>query len=689
MDTVDPNTVPELDGDYYAYNVDDVVKGTLSKPKKFDWRKSGSLEADCMTCHLDPDAKRVTDANGVKPVAYNPRLRIFAKRVNGKVQAVSLGIYPGKDWQSAFNYSDPLSMSKTKFIPGKFYTDLYNPMADSRNYLRMPYVEGEGSHFTGLKAKRKFLGYFFRETASAGLMGWDNNQDGYPITYIKIVKKKNEFVPEVYYEVNEFDEDNEINIPMLSSKATEDGSNKWTRVCAQCHVGLKDPINGSFQVRTWGMGMKADIVKRGAILNLDPKTEKDPGYDVHIAAGLECTSCHAHGKPDSVDWEDYVTDANHDFLKGNDTGNHVRDDLDNNPAPKNCYDCHIKTGDGPDPADAHAAVFGSASAKHIEKIACQTCHVSHVRYWTFRTFDYSLGFSFNYDNRHFPNPKGGVMNVQLPPYYGPIPAYGMGNISWLVGHTETEDYATDQLAPVAYMEPDNNSDMYGQMYQHMTGKKGFDWKPILIWAKTAHGEQIIPANPITIQTWIDKTMKKILYPREINAAVKGIFHTKKGQSYALLITGAKIFDKTGFMGHPDMKPEISTLDDIKKMRAALIKVLKKEGEKNPDPALFLAAHYFKVSHGVLPADQALGANGTCTSCHGQNGEVENRVVTFSPNSIQGFDQGIKEGLIYLDSEANYMKPTDLDGDGQPDVLGAPQKEILEKTKAYLNEETEK
>ncbi len=689
MDTVDPNTVPKLDGDYYAYNVDDVVKGTLTKPKKFDWRKSGSLEADCMTCHLDPDAKRVTDANGVKPVAYNPRLRIFAKRVHGKVQAVSLGIYPGKDWQSAFNYSDPLSMSKTKFVPGKFYTDLYNPMADSRNYLRQPYVEGEGNHFTGLKAKRKFLGNFFRETASAGLMGWDNNQDGYPVTYVKIVKKKNEFVPEVYYEVNEFDEDNEINIPMLSSKATEDGSNKWTRVCAQCHAGVKDPINGSFQVRTWGMGMKADIVKRGAIINLDPKTEKDPGYDVHIAAGLECTSCHSRTKPDSVDWEDYVADANHNFLKGNDTGNHVRDDLDNNPPPKNCYFCHIKDGDGPDPSDAHAKVFGSASKKHIEEIACQTCHVSHVRYWTFRTFDYSLGFSFNYDNRHFPNPKGGVMDVMMQPYYGPIPAYGMGNISWLVNHTETDDYATDMLAPVAYMEPDKNNDMYGQMYQHMTGKKGFDWKPALIYAKTDRGEQIIPANPITIQTWIDKTMKKILYPREINAAIKGIFHTKKGQSYALLITGAKIFDKTGFMGHPDMKPEISTLDDIKAMRAALIKVLKKEGEKNPDPALFLAAHYFKVSHGVLPADQALGANGTCTSCHGENGEIENRVLTFTPNSIQGFDQGIKEGLIYLDSEVNYMKPTDLDGDGQPDVLGATQKEVLKATKAHLDEETKK
>ncbi len=689
MDTIDPNTVPDLDGDYYSYSTSETEHGTAQKPHKFDWRKTGSLEADCFTCHLDPDSKRVTDAQGIKPVAYNPRLRIFAKRVDGKVNAVSLGIYPGRGWQSAFNYSDPLSRNKAGFMPGKFYSDLENPMADSRNYMRQPYVEGEGDPYTGLQAKRKFLGHFFREAPSAGLMGWDNNQDGYPITYVKIVKGKKDFHTDVYYEVNEFDEDNEINIPMLSSKDTENGDNKWTRVCGQCHVGVTDPINHSLQVRTWGMGMKADIVKRGEIWNLDPKTEKDPGYDVHGAAGLECTSCHTNPRPDSLAWDDYVVDADHNFLKGNDTGNHVRDDLDNNPPPKNCYYCHITSGDGPDPSEAHQKLFGSAAKSHLDKIACETCHIARVRYWTFRTFDYSLGFSYNYDNRHFPNPRGGMMDVLMAPYYGPIPMYGMGNINWLVGHTETDDYATDKLAPVAYMLPDHPDDLYGKMYQHMSGQKGFEWEPALIYAHTLRGDQIIPANPITIQTWLDKTLNKVLYPRELNAAVKGIRMTPKGQRYALLITGDKIFDKTGFMGHPDMKPEISTLQDIKMMRKALQKILRKEGEKDPDPVLFIGAHYFKVSHNVLPADQALGANGTCTACHGKNGEIEDRILSFTSNTIQGFDEGIKNGLIFIDPEVNYIKPVDLDGDGHADVLGASQKEVLEKSKEELGKKPKK
>ena len=251
LDSVDPNKVPFLDGDYYSYTTKETSQGTWGKPHKFDWRQTGSLEVDCMTCHLDPDAKRIKDATGVKPFAYNPRLRIFAKRKLGKVQAVSLGIYPGIGWDSAFNYSDPLSRSKIAFQKGKFYADLDNPMTDARNYMRAPFVEGQGFNYVGLKAKREFLGHFFRWAPSAGLMGWDNNQDGYPVTYIKLVKKNNKFTPEVYYEASEFDEDNEIAVPMLSSRDTESGNFKWTRTCGRCHVGMKDPINGNFQVRTW------------------------------------------------------------------------------------------------------------------------------------------------------------------------------------------------------------------------------------------------------------------------------------------------------------------------------------------------------------------------------------------------------------------------------------------------------
>ena len=687
LDSVDSKSVPNLDGDYYTYFTSETEHGSWKNPHKFDWKKSGSLEGDCLICHLDPDAKRVTDATGIKPIGQNPRLRIFAKRKKGKVQEVSLGIYPGQGWQSAFTYSDPLSRSKIKFEKGKYYADLDNPMAEVRNYMHASYVEGQGDYYTDVRAKREFLGYFFRWSPSANLMGWDNNQDGYPVTYVKIVKQNKEFVPEVYYEVSEFDSDNEISIPILSSKATENGENKWTRTCGQCHVGTKDPINGFMRIRTWGIGLKADIVKRAELWNLDPKTEKDPGYDVHAAAGLECTSCHDRGKPNKVAWEDYVADANHNFLKGNDSGNMVRNDLDNNPPPKNCTYCHLKSGDGPDPTQAHEKMFGSATAAHMKEISCQACHISNIRYWTFRTYDYSLGFNYNFDNRHFPKPTGGMMDVMLPPYYAPAPFYGLGNGSLIVGQKNTDNISMDFVSPVANMNLDQPNDPYGMMYQKMTGMKGFNWAPPMYYWKGMKGNQIMVGNPVTVITWRDKTMNKILYPREFNAAVKGIFRDGKGRTYAKLITGDKIYDKTGYMGHPDMKPEISTLDDVQKMRKALIVILKKEGEKNPDPALYIAAHFFKMSHNVLPADQALGANGTCTVCHGKNGRIEDRIVVFSPNSIEGFKKGVKEGLILVDPEISFVKPIDLDGDGHADILGAEQKNILKATKAHLEKES--
>ena len=60
--------------------------------------------------------------------------------------------------------------------------------------------------------------------------------------------------------------------------------------------------------------MKADIVKCGEIWNLDPKSEKAPGYDVHATAGLECISCHSKEKPKGMERDDYVTAPNHNFL---------------------------------------------------------------------------------------------------------------------------------------------------------------------------------------------------------------------------------------------------------------------------------------------------------------------------------------------------------------------------------------
>ena len=684
LDSVDPDTVPPLHGDYYSYYTDETAQGALGRPHKFDWKKSGCLEADCLVCHIDPDKNRITDATGIKPAIYNPRLRIFAERKHGKAMALSIGIYPGKGWESAFCYSDPLPQNGESFLENGFYADLENPLAEVMNYLKAPFVEGQGKPYVMVPAKREFLGHFFRYSPSAALMGLDTNADGYPLTYLKLTKEKEEFVPHLFYETAEFDSENKISFHILGSSESGNGESKWTRVCAQCHVGIKDPINGSWRVRSWGARFKSDIVKRGEVWDIDPAAATDPGYDVHTDAGFDCVTCHARSKPDGVAFKDYVKAPDHNFLKGCDSGNSVRNDLDNNPPPKNCVSCHIDNDTGPNPEESHFDCFGPAAKTHFKEIACQTCHIPSVKYWSFRCFDYSLGLNYNYDSRNITEQNGSVTKIDLPAYYGPMVFYGTANTSRVVANMEKKGRAFDQLVPFTYIIPGRSDDAYGKRYKKISGRSDFDRFPVLYPFKGLRGNQIIIGNPVTVITWLDKTSGKILFPREINAAVKGLFLDKTAKKrFVGLITGKKIYDETGFLGQSDLRPEIKDKKDLLKMQKALIRVLKQEGERDPSPVLYIAAHYFKISHNVLPAEYALGSNGSCTACHGKNGRIMDRIVSFTPSCINGFEQLVKDGLVFVDPEIGYIKPIDLDKDGQYDILGAYQKEIIAAVKEHI------
>jgi len=88
--------------------------------------------------------------------------------------------------------------------------------------------------------------------------------------------------------------------------------------------------------------------------------------DVHLNAGLKCVDCHVAGM--SADNDLIRGKEVHQFGKGDDPGGHVRDDLDN--TMRTCSDCH------------NNGTLGAPSAKHawlpplhLEKIACQTCHI--------------------------------------------------------------------------------------------------------------------------------------------------------------------------------------------------------------------------------------------------------------------------------------------------------------------------
>ncbi|MDQ7838781.1 MAG: formate dehydrogenase subunit gamma [Thermodesulfobacteriota bacterium] len=88
--------------------------------------------------------------------------------------------------------------------------------------------------------------------------------------------------------------------------------------------------------------------------------------DVHIRAGLRCIDCHLTGSL-AVDKRIQGKEV-HQIGKGDDPGGLVRNDLDD--TMRTCADCHSK-GLLNAPVMKHRGL----PPRHLEKIACQTCHI--------------------------------------------------------------------------------------------------------------------------------------------------------------------------------------------------------------------------------------------------------------------------------------------------------------------------
>ncbi len=269
--------------------------------------------------------------------------------------------------------------------------------------------------------------------------------------------------------------------------------------------------------------------------------------------------------------------------------------------------------------------------------------------------------------------------------------------------------------------------------------------PPLYYANGTNGyPQIVVGNPVTILTWVDANPgpdvdnskyfqglpysgAKVLYLREINAAIDKFLPVSNYFKYSpkdlenvppqgckdnpdigkvilkptpLYPNGYVVCDHTG-----DGFPELWWPEDVKAMQAALTEVLKAEGEANPKPMLFIAAHYFSDSHGIQPAEKALGAK-SCYDCHGDykkdpgQHRITDRVIGFLPWAPAWFkeeyralkydeekgqmipNENVKDPLFIVDGEVYYIKPKEVNG---VKFLGAEEKEILELSKHHAEE----
>ena len=246
--------------------------------------------------------------------------------------------------------------------------------------------------------------------------------------------------------------------------------------------------------------------------------------------------------------------------------------------------------------------------------------------------------------------------------------------------------------------------------------------------------QIVVGNPITILTWVDANPQpdadmsdlpyggaRILYLRELNATVKAYNRpvqlgmvdpmeqamipandpTWAANPYVgkiiLKDSGYVIFDHNG-----DMYPDIWWDDDVKAVQTALTTVLKAEGATDPKPVIFMAAHYFSDTHGVQPADKALGAK-SCNDCHGDATKdagahrVTDRVIGFLPwappwfrdeNRLMKYDHELgmvpanADGLFIVDGEVAYLESQQVNN---MSFIGARADEILKLSKHHAEE----
>jgi len=320
--------------------------------------------------------------------------------------------------------------------------------------------------------------------------------------------------PTVTYNLRLFNQDGKVALNLTDTPPSEN--------CVFCH------------------GM-SDMKKRGFSWN-DPVN-----HDVHNMRGMSCVSCH----PGNI---------NHNFAKGQENVSTVRDDLDN--TMKKCADCHT-TGYMGAPRPQHASVRPS----HLEKMACEACHIPALNRAGGEGFDVTTGAMVNYSK---------------------IGSKGMGaEFKW---EPRMQLVKRGQITPVnpLLVTTWTNKDADGTYYPLFMRelKKAWEIASPQIKNQKAPGKPELH-TPEDIKVMI-LAVSKALEGNKRFKQVSPVYH-KGGEVHFLGPDGAVVTAKDQtWVGHV-------------------------EG--------------FNINHNVAPAKLALGANG-CRDCHSDTGNVfAGRMVT--------------------------------------------------------------
>ncbi len=360
--------------------------------------------------------------------------------------------------------------------------------------------------------------------------------------------------------------------------------------------------------------------KRGA--NFSART------DVHIRAGLKCVDCHPAG---SRALDSRINEREmHQIGKGDDPGGQVRNDLDNTVL--DCVYCHSKGHLG-----APIAKHTWLPPVHLEKIACQTCHIP-VR--NVKPAQFQAGDVFN------PGTKIPSKGKHLWTFYGPDMQYynHYGNM----GMMGFDDKPTDSFIPVY-------AKYKGKIYP--VNRVHSAWPAIEI-----EGEPGLmqPKMSDIYKMWMTHFKSPDKYPalsliKDDNG--DGVIEVNRGEEIEALI--ASVTSMFEDINYPmEGKRIVWTMNDrIYRSGTDFRTINKEEWEASP----FGNVH--KYNHDVYPANSALGIKG-CTECHDTASRFFTETITYpfdengqTVTTSQHTLIGINKSFLVLGAiREKYVKP---------------------------------
>ena len=352
-DAMDPARIPLFDGDYYNQGFgpgNQVVRdqhGVMdsSVVSRWDLKKSGVREADCLMCHVD-----------------HAKLKKFDTRMGDNNHSNWPGY--GRDMQSAF----------------QFLRDFRNAYVIEQGFFReaatttLEFLDLKPDTAEGLSLVK--FDRTFKPGGEGDSLGYtlDQNEQG---------------KPKLHWNKNAFDANGKVQVPMVRFPQND--------TCLQCH--RTRAYRGGF----YGMGDDAlpQIDAQGVIVPSHKhdvhagRTFTDDNGQTRVIAG--CTACHSRNYY-KESFANVELDANHNFPKGT-SDNDVRNDLDFRPGPKSCEFCHDQAKNRANPSGnipilqvhrdlwKHNGDMAGYTADsllkitqtHMDTVACQTCHIRKLK----------------------------------------------------------------------------------------------------------------------------------------------------------------------------------------------------------------------------------------------------------------------------------------------------------------------